>query len=267
MAQTTRARRVVTLTTDFGLADHFAGTMKGVILKIAPRAEVVDITHGITPFQIAEGAFAIAEAYRYFPRGTVHVIVVDPGVGTSRRAIVAEAAGQLFVAPDNGVLSLVYARERHKVRVATAEKYFLKPVSATFHGRDVFAPVAAHLATGLAPARFGKLIADYVRSAFASPVRTGKRFWQGAVLKSDHFGNLILNFHISEFPDVGTRPFQLNLGQAAITHLSRTFAEARAGEPALIVGSSGYLEVVVNQDSAARRLGVAPGAPVDLTVW
>lgn len=257
---------IVTLTTDFGLSDHFVGVMKGVILGIAPRAEVVDITHGIGAFQISEGAFVVAEAYRYFPKKTVHVIVVDPGVGTARRPILAEVAGQYFVAPDNGVLSLVYAREKHKVREITAEKYFLKPVSRTFHGRDIFAPVGAHLAKGVPPARFGKRIPDYCRSQFAEPVRTGKRFWQGAILKIDHFGNLITNFHIAQFPVLETRPFQLSVGQAAITELKRTFAEA-GREPGLVVGSSGYLEVVINQDSAARRLSVGVGAPVDLTVW
>jgi S-adenosylmethionine hydrolase len=258
---------ILTLTTDFGLTDHFAGVMKGVILSIAPRATIVDITHGIPPFAIRESAFAVAEAYRWFPKKTVHVVVVDPGVGTPRRPIVAEAAGQYFVAPDNGVLSLVYAREKHKVRAITAEKYFLKPVSRTFHGRDIFAPVAAHLAKGVAAAAFGKTIDDYCRSSYAEPVRTGKRTWQGAVLKIDHFGNLITNIHIAEFPVLQTRPFQLNVGQAALTALAGTFGDAAAGEPALIVGSSGYLEVAVNQDSAARRLNVAAGAPVDLTLW
>lgn len=257
---------IVTLTTDFGLSDQFVGVMKGVILGIAPRTQIVDITHGVEAFQITEGAFVIAEAYRFFPKKTVHVVVVDPGVGTARRPILAEAAGQYFVAPDNGVLSIVYAREKHRVREITAEKYFLKPVSRTFHGRDIFAPVGAHLAKGVAPARLGKRISDYRRSQFAEPVRTGKRFWQGAILKIDHFGNLVTNIHIAQFPALETRPFQLNVGQAAIMELKRTFAEA-AGEPAVVVGSSGYLEVVLNQDSAARRLSVGVGAPVDLTIW
>src|SRR5271166_828132 len=137
----------ITLTTDFGLVDHFAGVMKGVILGIAPRAQIVDISHEVPPFEINEGAFIIAEAYRYFAKKTVHVIVVDPGVGSERRPILAEMAGQYFIAPDNGVLSMIYAREaKKKVRHITNEKYFLHPVSRTFHGRDVFSPVAAHLA-------------------------------------------------------------------------------------------------------------------------
>jgi S-adenosylmethionine hydrolase len=260
-------RPIVTLTTDFGLSDHFAGTMKGVILSICPTATVVDITHGIGPFEISEGAFAIAEAYRYFSKKTVHLIVVDPGVGTSRRPILAEAAGQYFVAPDNGVLSMVYAREKHKVRAITSERHFLKPVSRTFHGRDVFAPTAAHLAKGAAAARFGKIISNYYRLKFAEPVRTGKHFWRGSVLKVDHFGNLITNFHVDEFDALRRRPFQLTCGPSEIGYLSETFAGGPPGEPVLIVGSSGYVEIAVNQGSAAQVLRCGTGTPVDLAVW
>src|SRR5881296_1635892 len=124
-------RPILTLTTDFGLGDHFVGTMKGVILGICPQAQIVDISHGITPFEIGEGAYLIAQAYRYFPKKTVHVVVVDPGVGTARRPILMEAAGQYFVAPDNGVLAMIYGAEKHKVRAITADKYFRKPVSQT----------------------------------------------------------------------------------------------------------------------------------------
>jgi S-adenosylmethionine hydrolase len=260
-------RPIVTLTTDFGLSDHFTGTMKGVILSICPGAELVDITHQVSAFEITEAAFVLSEAYHYFPRKTVHLVVIDPGVGTARRPIVAEAAGQLFVAPDNGVLSMIYAREKHKVRAITAERHFLKPVSRTFHGRDIFAPTAAHLAKGARPASFGRLIEDYCRLRFAEPQRIGKRVWQGTVLKTDHFGNLITNLHITEFPTLETRPFQLLCGMATITHLNATFAEGAPGEPLLIVGSSGYLEVVANRASASKVLGCGTGSPVDLTVW
>src|SRR5436190_10478359 len=131
---------IITLTTDFGLSDHFTGTMKGVILGIAPRAQIVDITHEVKPFEILEGAFVIAQAYRYFSKGTVHVIVVDPGVGSARRPILAAAAGQYFVAPDNGVLTMIYEREKHKVRHMRHDRFFLPVQSRTFHGRDIFAP-------------------------------------------------------------------------------------------------------------------------------
>src|SRR5512134_1147037 len=144
-------RGVITLTTDFGLSDHFVGTMKGVILNIHPQAKIIDLSHGITPYEISEAAFVVGQAYRYFPPGTVHVVVVDPGVGTARRPILVEAARQFFIAPDNGVLSMICSREKHKVRAIAAEKYSRKPVSQTFHGRDIFAPAAAHLTKGEAP--------------------------------------------------------------------------------------------------------------------
>ena len=173
----------------------------------------------------------------------MHVVVIDPGVGTSRRPILAEAAGQCFVAPDNGVLSMIYAREKHKVRWITAEKYFLKPVSQTFHGRDIFAPVAAHLARGVAPAKMGKLIDDYLRLHFERPVRTARRGWTGTILKIDRFGNLITNFPAADFPDLHKRPFELSVGLETVDRLARNYADCGPGELFVIVGSSGYLEV------------------------
>ena len=261
------AQPIITLTTDFGLSDHFAGAMKGVILSIAPRARIVDITHAVTPFEVIEGAFTIAQAYRYFPEKTVHVVVVDPGVGSSRRPILAEAAGQFFVAPDNGVLFMVLEKESHKVRAVTAERYFLKNPSSTFHGRDIFAPIAAHLANGVAPSRFGKLIQDYHRGFPTAPSRIGRRIWSGTVLKVDHFGNLITNLETHEFPQLWLRPFELSVGTRKITRIAKTFAEAEPGEPVLVPGSCGFLEVAVNQGSAARLLGCAAGSPVELAIY
>lgn len=261
------AAPILTLTTDFGLSDQYVGVMKGVILGICPGASIVDISHTVTPYEIAEGAFLLAQAYPHFPRGTVHVVVVDPGVGTSRRPILAEAAGQYFIAPDNGVLGLVYAREEIKVRAVTAERYFRQPVSQTFHGRDIFAPVAAHLAACGRPARFGKRIADYLRrDDFARPLRTGKRIWTGAVLHIDHFGNVVTNFRLEDVPGLAERPFWMTLGPHRIDVLARNYAACPPGEPFLIVGSSGYLEISLHQASAARALGCAVGAPVEVTV-
>lgn len=260
-------RGLVTLTTDFGLADHFVGVMKGVILGINPSARIVDISHQISPFEIPEAGFLIAQAWRYFPKRTVHVVVVDPGVGTLRRPILAEVGGHCFLAPDNGVLSMIFAAGPHKVRAVTAEKYFLKPLSRTFHGRDIFAPVAAQLSRGASPARFGKLIRDYARQEFYNPVRTGKRIWSGTILKIDRFGNLITNLQFAEFPAVATRPFLMQVGAEAVCRFARTYAECPSGELCLIEGSSGYLEVAMNQASAARRLGCAVGAPVELTLF
>lgn len=257
------ASPIITLTTDFGTQDHFVGVMKGVILGIAPDATIVDITHEIRPQDIPGGAFTIAQAYAWFPKKTIHVVVVDPGVGSERRPILAEAAGQYFVAPDNGVLSMVFAREEPRVRHITAERFFLKPVSRTFHGRDVFSPVAAHLAAGARPASFGKPIDDYFRLSFHKPTRTGKHVWTGTVLHADRFGNLITNFHVDDFPDVTSRAFELGIGLEKLSRLALTFSEGEPGELLVIVGSSGYLEVAANQASAARRLGCGPGAPVE----
>jgi S-adenosylmethionine hydrolase len=195
---------------------------------------------------------------------------VDPGVGSARRPILAEAGGQFFVAPDNGVLSMVFEPlppASEKVRHITAERYFLQPLSQTFHGRDVFAPVAAHLAAGVAPARFGKRIHDHVRLDFFRPRRTGKRVWTGLVLHADRFGNLVTNFRVDEFPGVTTRPFELNVGLEKLSRLAGNFAAVEPGELAVMVGSSGYLEVVANQSSAAKRLGCGAGAPVELVLY
>jgi S-adenosylmethionine hydrolase len=257
---------IVTLTTDFGLADHFVGTMKGVILNICPEAHIVDISHGVAPFAITQGAFLIAQAYRYFPKKTVHVVVVDPGVGTARRPILLEAAGQYFVAPDNGVLALVYAREKIKVRAIINDKYFLNPVSRTFHGRDIFAPVAARLAAGAAPARMGKRIEDYVRPSFEKPQSKGMRSWSGSVLNVDRFGNIVTNFHVDDFPELVRRRFRLTLGKYHVDRLARNYAGRRTGQLFVIEGSSGYLEVSLNQGSAAQMVGCEIGAPLTLKV-
>jgi S-adenosyl-L-methionine hydrolase (adenosine-forming) len=241
--------------------------MKGVILSIQPRAHIVDISHGVHPYDIPDGAFTIAQAYRYFPKKTIHVVVVDPGVGSERRPLLAEMAGQHFIAPDNGVLSMIFAREQPKVRHITAEKYFLHPVSRTFHGRDIFSPVAAHLAGGITPAQFGRRIDDYIRAPFDKPAHTGQRTWTGIVLKADHFGNLITNFHIDHFASVRTHAFALKAGLQMINRLALTFSDCAPGELFVLVGSSGYLEVAASQGSAARALGSGAGSPVELTIY
>ena len=260
-------RPILTLTTDFGLSDHYVGAMKGVILGICPQAQMVDISHDVGPFEITEGAYLIAQAYRCFPKKTVHVVVVDPGVGSARRPILMEAAGQYFVAPDNGVLSMIYSHEKHKVRLIANERYFRKPVSRTFHGRDIFAPVAAHVAAGARASSVGKLIEDYLRPSFEQPVRSGKRTWNGQILKIDRFGNLVTNFRVIDFPDLERRDFSLAIGPHQITVMARHYAECGPGELFAIAGSSGYVEVSVCQGSAAKQIGCVPGAGAELTLW
>ena len=259
---------MITLTTDFGITDHFVGTMKGVIATLAPRVPVHDITHLIQRFNILDGAFTIAEAYPYWPKKTIHVAVVDPGVGTSRRPILVEAAGQYFVGPDNGVFSMIYLREpKHKVRVITNEALFLPGHSRTFHGRDIFAPVAAHLALKITPAQVGKTIADHVQLTNLTPQRSGKRVWTGTVLKVDHFGNLITNFHARDFSGITTHPFEMLVGIQVIRRLALNYQDCTIGEVFVIVGSSGYLEVSTSQSSASMLLGCGAQAPIELTLW
>jgi len=253
---------ILTLTTDFGLSDHYVGAMKGVILGICPRAQIVDISHQVTPYAIGEGAFLIAQAYGAFPRGTVHVVVVDPGVGSDRRPILMEAAGQYFVAPDNGVLAMIFAREKHKVRVISNARYFRHPVSQTFHGRDIFAPVAAHVAAGVAASRMGKIVAGYVRPPFEKPRQTGPRTWAGEILHVDRFGNIVTNFHVDDFPAFE----ELAIGRARARRLVSSYAGAKARELVAIVGSSGYLEVSVKQGSAAEKIGCRAGGACQIRV-
>jgi hypothetical protein len=241
--------------------------MKGVILGVCPGARIVDITHECHAYDVSEAAFTVAQAYRYFPRKTVHIVVVDPGVGTSRRAILVEAAGQLFVGPDNGVFAFILSAEKHKVRAVTNTKYFVQPVSQTFHGRDIFAPVAAHLAKGVPVARMGKPIENYLRPHSIKPERTARRGWTGTVLKVDRFGNLITSFLASEFPRAVEGAFELSIGLQKVSKLADNYEQFGLGDVFAIVGSSGYLEVSAGQASAAKILGVAAGAPIELTIF
>ena len=257
---------VITLLTDFGLADHYVAAMKGVILSICPQARLVDISHEVTPFAIPEAAYTLAQAWQYFPRGTTHLAVVDPGVGSARRPIVAEIAGHRFVAPDNGLLSMVLAADpRAKVRAIVSQRYFRQPVSNTFHGRDIFAPIAAWLARGLAPARLGKRISDPARAAFARPIQLPDGRWQGTVLKVDRFGNVITNFDWATFRGIAYSPYKLKLGRRIVTTYYPTYSAAPAGQLFTVHGSTGYVEVSLNRGNAASVLDVSSGAAVTLT--
>jgi len=259
---------IITLTTDFGTQDHFVAAMKGAILSVAPRAAIVDVTHEVRAHDIQEGAFVLDEAWRSFPKKTIHVAVVDPGVGSRRRPLLVEAGGHYFVGPDNGIFALLCEREKkHVVRHVTNAKLFRHPVSQTFQGRDVFAPVAAHLARGVKPAAVGKRIDDYLKPYTLMPVHTGKRFWTGQVLKIDRFGNLITNYRLEEFAAVRERPFQLQAGVQVLDQLGDHYAAMPFGQAFVIAGSSGYWEICVNQGDAARLLGLAVGAPLELRIF
>lgn len=257
---------LITLLTDFGLKDHFVGVMKGVIAAIAPRARVIDITHEIEPYQIPQARFLLAQSWPWFPKGTTHVAVVDPGVGSERRPILVEARNHRFVGPDNGIFSDLLNLPETKVRHITNTKLFLPGVSATFHGRDIFAPVAAHLATGVAASRVGSLVTDALRLSPADAVRTSERTWTGQVVFVDRFGNLVTNLSLAELPDLTRRGFVLTLGSAELSELAPNYASGPPGKTIVVAGSSGCLEIAINQDSAALRLGVGCGARVDLTL-
>jgi S-adenosyl-L-methionine hydrolase (adenosine-forming) len=260
-------RPIITLTTDFGTNDHFVGALKGVILDITPEAQIVDISHAVQAFDVLDGALTISQAYSYFPNGTIHVVVVDPGVGTARRPILATSDGYHFVAPDNGVLSMVYAREeRIHVRHITSEHYFRMPVSNTFHARDIFAPVAAYLAKLVDSHKFGDEIEDYVKFAAPRPKKTGEGTMRGVVLKIDRFGNLITNVTPADVPALfeASAAFKIKVGSREIADIRKTFAEGAPGEVFGIVGSMGYLEIVANRASAAQITGAGKGGEVNI---
>jgi S-adenosylmethionine hydrolase len=256
---------IITLTTDFGTSDHLVGSMKGVILNINPAARIVDINHSVVPYDILDGALSLANAYSFFPPRTIHVIIVDPGVGTERRPILVSGEKHFFVAPDNGVLSPIYEREACTVRHVTAEHYFLNPISPTFHGRDIFAPTAGWLSKAYQTEAFGEVITDFVR--FAMPkAKSTEQAVKGVVLHVDAFGNLMTNLTAEEIPadalDGG--PIKLAVGGKQVVKFARTFASGSQGEPIAFLGSVGYVEIAVNRGSAARTLGVNRGAEVTL---
>jgi hypothetical protein len=261
---------IVTLTTDFGLNDHFVGTIKGVILDIVPEAKIVDICHAVQAFDILDGALTVAQAYNYFPAGTVHVVVVDPGVGTARRPIIASTERHHFVAPDNGVLSLMYAREeRLHVRHITSDHYFLQPLCSTFHARDIFAPVAAYLAKGVDSLKFGEEVSDFVRFNAPRPKAAEGNSLRGVVLKVDRFGNLVTNITPPDAPALfaeSVPAFRLTVGKRDVTSLRTVYADGTPGEVFAIMGSMGYLEIAANRGSAAQLVGVGKGAEVSLMI-
>jgi len=263
-------RPIITLTTDFGLNDHFVGTMKGVILNICPDAEIVDISHAVQAFDVLDGALAIAQSYYQFPSAAIHMVVVDPGVGSARRPIIVAGDRHLFVAPDNGVLSLVYAREeRLRVHHVTAEHYFLQPVSHTFHGRDIFSPVGAWLAKGVDPSKFGDEIFDFVRFNLPKPKAVDANTMKGIVLKADRFGNLVTNITPEDLPvlfESSHPPFKIAVGQREVTKICTTYVEGAPNELFGVLGSMGYLEIATNRGSAAQLAGAAKGAEVTVTL-
>jgi S-adenosyl-L-methionine hydrolase (adenosine-forming) len=261
---------IITLTTDFGLNDHFIGTMKGVILSIEPEAQIIDVCHSVQAFDVLDGALAISQAYSYFPSGTVHVVIVDPGVGTARRPLLVTSERHHFVAPDNGVLSLIYQKEeRLSARHVTGEHYFLQPTSNTFHGRDIFAPIAAYLAKGVDPGKFGEEVSDYVRFSAPKPKAVNESTLRGVVLKVDRFGNLITNITPQDAPMLFSEnpgAFKIVVGSREIREIKDTYAQGAPGEVFGVLGSMGYLEIAANRGAAAQILGVGKGTDVSIVL-
>ena len=256
-------RPVVALLTDFGTRDHYAGTMKGVVISLCPDATCIDISHDIDPHDVLAGALELAASYRYFPAGTIFLVVVDPGVGSARRPIAAEAGGYRFVAPDNGVLSLVFRETPPKRVVELTERKYARPtVSRTFEGRDRFAPAAAWLAKGIELTALGKTLQSWTTIDVPMPVEAESQL-TAEVLRVDRFGNLITNLDRRAFERFAAGcAIEITAGTQVIEKVVATYAEASEGSLCALFGSSDHLEVAVNGGSAAERLQLARGARV-----
>jgi len=257
---------IITLTTDFGLIDPYVAEMKAVILKICPNAVIVDVTHQIEKFNVKMGAYVLASASQYFPEGTIHVAVIDPGVGTRRKAILMQTKHSYFIGPDNGVLALAAKNQgiEHIYKI-TNPKFMLPKISDTFHGRDIFAPAAAYLAKDTPPFEFGPEIRRIVTPKFAKIVRR-KKVLIGEVIHIDGFGNIITNFREEELKSMrikGIINIEFN-GAKLRLKLCKAYAEVKAQKPLAIIGSHNFLEISVNQGNAAETFKVKVGDKIKL---
>ena len=259
-------QRIVTLITDFGGSDEYAGVMKGVILKISPSCQIVDVTHQIFPQDITEASLILGNVYPYFSPGSIHVVVVDPGVGSARRPIALSANGHTFVGPDNGVFTMVYLKEGEKRTFElTNQKYFLTEISSTFHGRDIFAPVAAHLSLGLDPKELGKEIYDPTTLPDFTPAVSRTQI-RGKIIHIDRFGNLITNISRDVFTAFTQgKKFAIRVTYLVVNRISDAYYEGKEGELLALFGSSDWLEISVKNGSAKDLLKVENGEEVTVT--
>ena len=257
------ARPLIALLTDFGTRDHYAGTIKGVVLGICPDATLVDITHDIPPHDVEAAALELAAAYRYFPAGTVFLVVVDPGVGSQRRGMAAETAEHRFVAPDNGVLTLVFRDAPAKRVVELTERRYARPtVSRTFEGRDRFAPAAGWLAKGVQLSAFGRNLTDYCALTIPEPDVERDRI-AGQILWIDRYGNLVTNIERRAFERLAhDAAVQIDAGPHRVGRLVATYADIGPDEVCALFGSTDHLEIAANATSAVEKLGLARGAPI-----
>jgi S-adenosylmethionine hydrolase len=251
---------VITLLTDFGMADPYVGMMKGVIMRIAPGVTIVDICHGIPPQDVEAAGFILHGTYGYFPEEAVHCVVVDPGVGSRRAILIAKTGKTCYVAPDNGVLTRILDKEPNfRLVHATRNEFFLKRISETFHGRDIFAPVAAHLALGIKPETLGEPVESFVRSKILTPSGSSDRV-TGHIIYFDRFGNAVTNVHrslIDRMPSVLIR-----IGNTVITHLTHHYTEAEPGELIALFGSFDTLEIARREGNAQALLNLKSGQEI-----
>jgi len=260
-------RKIITLLTDFGLKDSYVGAMKGVILSICPDANIIDISHEIRKFDIRQGAYVLASASSFFPERTIHVGVVDPGVGTTRKPIIIEAKKNFYVGPDNGLLTLAALKEGIKRVVHISNrKYMLPRISHTFHGRDIFAPVAAHLANGVPIEEFGPLLEKYETLSFSKPKIYKKRI-EGEIIYIDGFGNIVTNIYREILEKISinegrTIKITFNDKTEKILKICKAYNEVKEGEFLAIIGSGDFLEISINLGNAAKKLNIKEGTEV-----
>lgn len=263
-------RPIITLTTDFGIRDSYVGVMKGVILGICPTAHLVDITHTITPQNVVEAAFVLQSVVPYFPVGTVHLVVVDPGVGSQRRAVALTTPRARYVGPDNGVFGPVWQDARSRWAPAEVRAVELKvprfwrpQISTTFHGRDIFAPVAAHLAAGIALREFGPALDTLEVAAIPEPVRQPDGSLRGSIIYVDHFGNCVSSIAVAHLDWLGPhRELDVTVGDHSVGTIQRTYADVAPGTPLALIGSSGRLELALRNGHASQSLGIVAGETV-----
>jgi S-adenosylmethionine hydrolase len=254
--------KIVTLTTDFGQAGGYAGAVKGVLLGINPQIKIVDITHEISPFNILEGVLLLNSFYQFFPRGTIHLAVVDPGVGGKRKGILVRTDNYFFVGPDNGIFSFIYDQEKVREMInITNSEYFLGKPSSTFHARDIFAPVSAYLSLGVKPGEFGRATQECYKFRLPVPVHR-KGCLTGEIIHSDRFGNLITNISSDLIRE--RKKVQIRIKNKRINHLSQYYEEEKEGKFLALIGSSNFLEIAVNQGNAQKLLKTKTGDKVKI---
>lgn len=256
-------RRIIALLTDFGDSDYFVGSMKGVILSINPDVEIVDITHKINPFDIFEAGFVLKSSFSFFPPKTIFIAVVDPEVGSKRRILLAHYKNYYFIAPDNGVLSLVMEeKEESTVISVTSSHYFLSKISSTFHGRDIMAPVSAWLSKGININSFGEECNDWFKLKFPEVKKLDEKVYEGEIIHIDRFGNLITNIpaHFLE----NKRDIKIEINGKLINKFKRSYSEGAVGEPIFLIGSSEFLEIGAFLSSAEKILNAKRGDKVKI---